>query len=215
MERFLIENEIMNAPDKKTARRTDKCPDESWYWDFMDDNVSDEQMTTHAASCGYCRNELMQVGRAMLARPSEDKLAVSSMATPSLAAGLAATVPDDKVTLKAIGGYIMELFNSMDPVPAYRTQAAGPMVLAAPGALANFKVELTTAPSGKFNLIAQLGSEKSDDFILELSDATGVLRSFSLKKGERRSLGEWTSGRYRVTLKLKNKDHYSMELDLR
>ena len=210
MERFLIENQILQTADKKNISRTSACPDDHWYWDFMDDRVADGKVTTHAVSCAYCRNQLSQVARAMLAVPE----GATGGFAPSLS--IAADAADEKVILQTIGGYILELFNSMEAVPAYRAHASGPMVLAALGNLANFKIELSTSAKGKYSLVAHLGADKgTSDVTLELSDATGVLRSFSLRLGDRRSLGEWVSGRYRVTLKQKDKDNYVMELDLR
>lgn len=258
MERFLIETHILQATDKKSIGRTSQCPDESWYWDFMDGHDATDAMTAHVASCSYCCNELMQVGRAMLA-VAEGKLELNKSTADDAAAeddqledksldkrkdsskdigrpppkfnikdflitrALSLSlkeVPEPptsgKVILRAVGGSILEIFNSLETVPAYRAHTQGLIVLAAPGFFEGFKLEISALGSGKFSLVGQADAETwFKDVALELADESGVLRSLSMQPGERRSLGDWGGGRYRLTLKGKNNKHYTMELNLR
>ena len=240
MERFLIETHILEATDKKSIGRTSQCPDESWYWDFMDGHDATDAMTAHVASCDYCCNELMQVGRAMLAVSEGDQLEDKSMGRPkdsskdlgrpppkfnikdflithTLALKNAPEPPTSgKVILRAVGGSILEIFNSLETVPAYRAHTQGLIVLAAPGFFQGFKLEISALGSGKFSLVGQADAETwFKDVALELADESGVLRSLSMQPGERRSLGDWGGGRYRLTIKGKNNKHYTMELNLR
>jgi hypothetical protein len=258
MERFLIESEIMKATDDKSISRTSLCPDESWYWDFMDGHDSNETMSAHAASCSFCCNELRQVGRAMLAvsdgqlernkstaddaAEEDDQLEDKSLGRPKdsskdlgrpppkfnikdflITRALSLSLKEipepptsGKVILRAVGGSILEIFNSLETVPAYRAHTQGLIVLAAPGFFQGFKLEISALGSGKFSLVGQADAETwFKDVSLELADESGVLRSLSMQPGERRSLGDWGGGRYRLTLKGKHNRNYTMEINLR
>jgi hypothetical protein len=211
MERYLLEQELATKSDNRKLPHTDSCPEESWHWDFLDDQVVDPVVSGHVEKCPFCINQLHQVAKALLSVTTD-----GGQSRVIHAREVTSALPDAKLVLKALGASIVEIFNPFTGSPAYRSASIGPIVVVNVNDKAPLKVELSLEKNGTFQILAEVEKGRSRKSVtVELTNADGVLRSVVMTSGERKLFGSWPKGIYKLIVRASAKSLYEMELDLR
>lgn len=192
--------------------RVSDCPDESVYWSFWDEEDSPRAIKDHFTTCQYCKAELVRVGMAILLAPEPELLVSPSRIHKSLKQAM----PEAKVILQSIKGNIAQIFNLLQVLPVYRSTRQHALVLSAGDQSAQVEIEVMTDSLDQYSLYVAVKTCRYRDGIVVTIERNGdLLRSVSLRSGDRTPIGTWEKGVYLLCLSSHENKFYKIEFDLR
>jgi hypothetical protein len=201
----------MRSPVKRSARG-EGCPDEPFYWTFLDDETSlPDSVLQHIPTCQYCTGELQRI--------------VSSMTTQvDLSAGTEKGMLErinkklsapPRLSFKRIGDSILAVLNPLPLAEAYRSGRSEAIAVSERTRVGDFVVEfLTGSNAGQVEIIVHPGKVKKrkTQVEAELWQEGALVRSVPIEAGRRFSLSQWPKGQYRLILRLDKESLSSIDI---
>jgi hypothetical protein len=210
MEHWIRRLEIEDLDELDDSNRSIGCPDESWYWLYMDGEPCEANIQKHLESCPFCLNQLNMITKSLLSAETKLKDPVK-LKLPQLTKPL----PNVKVVLKALGSSILEIFNPLQTISEFRGPLNGPLVLQAKFDTIALTLEAATYQESLFHLVCRVSGQTRNSIIyLDLSDERGLLRSMAVTNKKNVVLGEWPVGIYTITVRSGVQVMYALELQL-